>query len=165
MSQGLLALLTSSQNALPSGRASANIHSACAQQTYYGGAEAADLFHVAYWFLQVRNRWTELSADEQQKITQLSYQHMKDGKQHRTLRHHTHCAAHYQQRCTVAPAYPLHEAGSSCSSQCGMAQLVSMLQLATPALLHTYSSTSSSPQTNALAIEQAVNQWVTLLPG
>lgn len=29
--------------------------------------------------LQVRNRWTELSGDEQQKITQLAYQHMKDG--------------------------------------------------------------------------------------
>lgn len=32
------------------------------------------------WTLQVRNRWTELSADEQQKITQLAYQHMKDGE-------------------------------------------------------------------------------------
>jgi hypothetical protein len=30
--------------------------------------------------LQVRNRWTELSADEQLKITQLAYQHMKDGE-------------------------------------------------------------------------------------
>jgi hypothetical protein len=29
--------------------------------------------------LQVRNRWAELSADEHQKITQLAYQHMKDG--------------------------------------------------------------------------------------
>jgi hypothetical protein len=27
----------------------------------------------------VRNRWAELSADEHQKITQLAYQHMKDG--------------------------------------------------------------------------------------
>jgi len=29
---------------------------------------------------QVRNRWSELSVDEQQKITQLAYQHMKDGE-------------------------------------------------------------------------------------
>lgn len=30
--------------------------------------------------MQVRNRWNELSADEHQKITQLAYQHMKDGR-------------------------------------------------------------------------------------
>lgn len=30
--------------------------------------------------VQVRNRWSELSVDEQQKITQLAYQHMKDGE-------------------------------------------------------------------------------------
>jgi hypothetical protein len=28
----------------------------------------------------VRNRWGELSQDEQQKILQLAYQHMKDGE-------------------------------------------------------------------------------------
>jgi hypothetical protein len=31
--------------------------------------------------MQVRNRWAELSQDEQQKILQLAYQHMKDGEQ------------------------------------------------------------------------------------
>lgn len=42
-------------------------------------------FVLTYPFLvsllhQVRNRWGELSPDEQQKITQLAYQHMKDGE-------------------------------------------------------------------------------------
>lgn len=40
----------------------------------------AVLRHAYGHTLQVRNRWTELSAGEQQKITQLAYQHMKDGE-------------------------------------------------------------------------------------
>eukprot|EP00878_Enallax_costatus_P020732 GHUV01021924.1.p1 GENE.GHUV01021924.1~~GHUV01021924.1.p1 ORF type:complete len:211 (+),score=42.84 GHUV01021924.1:174-806(+) len=45
-----------------------------------GNEYALEVQMSAYSLLQylVRNRWSELSADEHQKITQLAYQHMKD---------------------------------------------------------------------------------------
>lgn len=38
--------------------------------------------------VQVRNRWTELSQDEQQKVLQLAYQHMKDGERPQLMAAH-----------------------------------------------------------------------------
>ena len=54
--------------------------------------------------LQVRHRWEELSAPEQQQVTQLAYQHLQDGKQQQKQKQKT--AGSLKQKQKTAGSLP-----------------------------------------------------------